>query len=258
LLGQIHENCPELFDQKLTEFSEEGHRFILCRHHQKGYRREAQNHANLRKAYEALKAVKVSPQNTNKEKLYHRAMKALEKYNQTKCWTLSFNSSTDKKGKVGYQLAFSLDRRQFKAQNTIGHYYLLQTDLSPKELTTQEASEYYKNLIKAERCFRSLKSDMEIRPIRHRKENRIRGHIYLNFLALWLVKCIEKKWRSRAIKCEVPGKLKEWDDRMRLHEIYDKENNELLDLQWNQGPIASQTFEEVQRYGEMERRLPHM
>lgn len=258
LLKNIHENCPELFDQQFTEFTEEGHRYILCRHHQKGYRKEIQNHRNLRKTYEALKKIQASPQNTNKEKLYHRAMKALEKYNQTKCWNLSFKTYIDKKGKDRYKLIFHFNRGHFKAQNAIGHYYLLQTDLDPQQLTAQEASQYYKSLIKVERCFRSLKSDMEIRPIRHRKANRIRSHIYLNFLALWLVKNIEKTWRGRSIKCEVPAKLKEWDDRMRINEIWDKQTNRLQDLQWNQGNAAAKTFKEVQEFGEMKAKLPHL
>lgn len=258
LLGQIHEDCPELFDQSLTEFTENNHRYILCRHHQKGYRREIQNHRNLRKAYEALKKIQASPQNSNKEKLYHRAMKALEKYNQTKYWKLSFQVFQNKTGNDRYRLIFRLDRQQFKAQNIIGHYYLLQTDLSGKELTVQEAQQYYKSLIKAERCFRTFKSDLDIRPIRHRKATRIRSHIYLNFLTLWLVKYIEKNWRSKGIRSEVPDKLKEWDKRMMLHEILDQQNDQLIELQWNQGPLAKETFEEVKAFGEMTRKLPHL
>jgi transposase len=258
LLGKIHEDCPELFDQTLTEFIENNHRYILCRHHQKGYRREIQNHRNLRKTYEALKKIQASPQNSNKEKLYHRAMKALEKYNQTKCWKLSFQVSQNKKGQDRYRLTFRLDRQQFKAQNIIGHYYLLQTDLSGKKLTAQEAQQYYKSLIKAERCFRTFKSDLDIRPIRHRKANRIRSHIYLNFLTLWLVKYIEKNWRSKGIRSEVADKLKEWDRRMMLHEILDVQNNQLIELQWNQGPLAKETFEEVKAFREMTQQLPYL
>lgn len=258
LLGQIHEDCPELFDESLTEFTEGNRRYILCRHHQKGYRREMQNHRNLRKVYESLKKIQASPQNSRKEKLYHRAMKTLEKHNQTKCWKLSFQTFKDKKGSSRYRLTFRLDRQQFRAQNIIGHYYLLQTDLSGKELTAREARQYYKGLIKAERCFRTFKSDLEIRPIRHRKAGRIRSHIYLNFLALWLVKYIENNWRGKGIRCEVSRKLKEWDRRMMLHEILDRENNQLIELQWNQGPLAKETFREVKAFGEMTQNLPHM
>lgn len=257
LLEDIHESGPELFDQQFTGFSHEGHRYILCRHHQKGYRREMQNHRNLRKAYEELKKIQATPQNTNKEKLYHRAMKVIEKYHQTQCWMLSFQTFEDK-GKDRYRLVFRLDRQQFKSKNIIGHYYLLRTDLSGKELTAQEAQQYHKSLIKAERCFRLAKSDLHIRPIRHRKATRIRAHIYLNFLALWLVKCIERNWRAKRISDEVPAKLREWDRRMMLHEILDEQNSQLVKLQWNQGPLARETFKEIQNFGEMEKKLPHL
>jgi transposase len=258
LLGGIHENCPELFDQALTEFEHEGNRYILCRHHQKGYRREMQNHRNLRKVYEALKKIQASPQNSNQDKLYHRAMKVLEKYSQTQCWKISFETFQNKKGDNRYRLIFSLDRKQFIAKNAIGHYYLLRTDLSVSHLTAQEAQQYYKNLIKVERCFRMVKSELEIRPIRHRKEHRIKAHIYLNFLSLWLVKYIEGNWRARRISCEVPSKLREWDSSMMLHEILDKENEKLIELQWNKGPVAMSVFKEAQEIGEMGQELPHL
>jgi transposase len=151
-----------------------------------------------------------------------------------------------------------LDRQEFQAKNIIGHYYLLQTDQGQKELTPQEVQQYYKSLIEVECCFRSLKSDMEIRPIRHRKANRIKAHIYLNYLALWLVKYIEKSWRGKGVTCEVPAKLKEWDRRMGLHEIWDKENNQFFELQWNQGEVATLAFEEMQEFSEVGSALPHL
>lgn len=258
LLGEIHENCQGLFDQHLTEFREGNQRYILCRHHQKGYRREMQNYRNLRKTYESLKQIQASPRNSNKEKLYQRAMKALEKHSQAKCWKLSFETFQEKKGRDRYRLDFQLDRQQFKAQNIMGHYYLLQTDLSKKELTAQEAQQYYKSLIKAERCFRTFKSDLEIRPIRHRKANRIRSHIYLNYLALWLAKYVERIWRGKGIRSEVPEKLKEWDRGMMLHEIVDTHTNQLIELQWNQGPLAKEIFKELRAFGEMSRQLPYL
>lgn len=258
LLENIHENCPELFDETLSEFESKGHRYILCRHQHKGYSREIQNHQNLRKVYEALKKIQASPQNSNKEKLYHRAMKVLEKYKQTQIWKISFDTLLNKKGKTCYRLVFRMDRQQLRAKNVIGHYYLLGTDLAPKHLTAQQAQQYYKNLIKIERCFRTVKSSLEIRPIRHRKEKRIKAHIYLNFLSLWIVKYIERKWKAKDISCEVADKLREWDASMMLHEIIDKDNKKLIELQWNKGPKAESVLKEAQQYGEIGKDLPHL
>jgi hypothetical protein len=77
-------------------------------------------------------------------------------------------------------------------------------------------------------------------------------------LTLWLVKYIEKNWRRKDIRCEVPHRLKAWDNRMMLHEILDKQNNQLLELQWNQGPIGKETFKEMKIFGEMGQQLPHL
>ena len=258
LLEQIHEDCPELFDQQLTEFTQDDQRYILCRHHQKGFRREKQNHHYLRKAYEALKKIQASPQNANKEKLCHRAMKVLEQCHQTKCWELAFETFQDKKGKDRYRLTFKLNRKQFQARNIIGHYYLLKTDLSATTLTSQEAQHYYKSLLKAERCFRTFKSDLDIRPVRHRKAKRIKSHIYLTFLTLWLTRYIERNWRAKGVRAEVPTKLKAWDQSMMIHEILDKQTHQLVELQWNQGPSAKSTLEEMATCGERIRSIPHL
>ena len=65
--------------------------------------------------------------------------------------------------------------------------------------------------MKVERSFRDIKSQIEIRPIRHRKENKIKAHIYLCYLNLWLSKYIENKWKAKGLTTEVTTKLKEWN-----------------------------------------------
>lgn len=258
LLKSIHEKTPELFDQPLSEFNKDGRRYILCRHQYKGYRKEKQLHRHLRKVYDQLKLIRSTPQNKNKEKLYHRAMKVLEKYGQTQCWKISFDTFKDNKAEDRYRLNFKLDRQTFKAMKSIGHFYILQTDTESNQIPEDQVQQHYKSLIKVERCFRQAKSDLEIRPIRHHKARRIRGHIYLNFLALWLVKKMESSWRARQIYCEVPSKLREWDSRMMLHQILDSNSGEFVEWQWNQGDLATQTYHEIQSFQEMDGNLPHL
>lgn len=54
------------------------------------------------------------------------------------------------------------------------------------------------------------------------------------------------------------GKLKEWDMRMMLHEILEKQNYELIGLQRNQDPLSREAFEEIKDLGEMAQKLPHL
>jgi hypothetical protein len=69
----------------------------------------------------------------------------------------------------------------------------------------------YKNLLEAERGFRDLKSTLELRPVFHRLEGRIRAHILLCWLALLLIRVAERRtgltWRRINIELS------------RLHEV---------------------------------------
>ncbi len=71
---------------------------------------------------------------------------------------------------------------------------------SDDDLTSDEIALYYKQLIEVERCWRDQKHILDLRPIYHRKEDRIRAHILLSFLALLLTRVIETRaqdtWRN--------------------------------------------------------------
>jgi transposase len=49
----------------------------------------------------------------------------------------------------------------------------------------------YKQLIEVERGWRTLKHTLDLRPVHHRKQERIRAHVLLCFLALLLTRVIE-------------------------------------------------------------------
>jgi transposase len=51
----------------------------------------------------------------------------------------------------------------------------------------------YKQLVDVEDAFRTLKTTLELRPMYHRIEDRIRAHILISWLALLLVRIAEVK-----------------------------------------------------------------
>jgi hypothetical protein len=61
-----------------------------------------------------------------------------------------------------------------------------------------------RNLLEAERGFRDLKSTLELRPVFHRVEPRIRAHVLLCWLALLLIRVAERRtgqtWRRIEIE----------------------------------------------------------
>ncbi|VAX31844.1 Mobile element protein, partial [hydrothermal vent metagenome] len=95
-----------------------------------------------------------------------------------------------------------IDRAKVKAEESLDGKYLLTT--SDDSLSAEDAALGYKQLLEVERAFRTLKTTLELRPVYHRKDDRIRAHVLICFLALVLVRICERQtglsWnRIRAI-----------------------------------------------------------
>ena len=72
--------------------------------------------------------------------------------------------------------------------------YLIQTE--EQSLTPVEAVAGYKELSEVERAFRCLKDVIEMRPIYHRDDGRVQGHIFVAVLAFLLKRALEKKLKA--------------------------------------------------------------
>ncbi|MEW6508355.1 MAG: hypothetical protein AB1432_11475 [Bacteroidota bacterium] len=65
------------------------------------------------------------------------------------------------------------------------------TDIHESDLSNQEVIASYHNLWRVEQSFRMSKNDLETRPIFHRKEDAIRAHVLICFVALIIEKYLE-------------------------------------------------------------------
>src|SRR3954451_9209048 len=84
-----------------------------------------------------------------------------------------------------------LDTTKIRAEARLDGKYLLVT--SDPDLPAEDIALGYKNLLEAERGFRDLKSTLELRPVYHRLEPRIRAHVLLCWLALLLIRVAERR-----------------------------------------------------------------
>jgi len=77
--------------------------------------------------------------------------------------------------------------------------YVIKTDVPSKELDKEIVHARYKDLTKVEQAFETIKSGLlEIRPIHVRKEDTIRGHVFVCMLALKITQYIENKLKDLA------------------------------------------------------------
>ncbi len=98
--------------------------------------------------------------------------------------------------------AFSIDRERVKQDARFDGKWVLTTNTS---FRADEVALKYKELRQVEHVFRDAKSLLETRPIYHKRDETIRGHVFCSFLALLL-----KKELYRRI--EAAGNSFEWSD----------------------------------------------
>ncbi|PYN12501.1 MAG: IS1634 family transposase [Candidatus Rokuibacteriota bacterium] len=84
--------------------------------------------------------------------------------------------------------------------------YLIQTE--EPDLTPVEAVQAYKELSEVERAFRELKDIIELRPIYHRRPERVRAHIFMAALAFLLDRALEKKLKAARVAMSAAEALK--------------------------------------------------
>ena len=102
------------------------------------------------------------------------------------------NVSVSPEGK----LTFALDRTKLRTVRGREGRYLLRTNLSADD--PELLWRCYMQLVFVEEAFRTLKGDLALRPIYHRKPERIEAHLFVAFLAYCLSITLRQRLRALA------------------------------------------------------------
>jgi hypothetical protein len=83
--------------------------------------------------------------------------------------------------------SFARDESSIETEAALDGIYVLRTTIGADELSTIGVISAYKDLAGVERDFRSMKAiDVDIRPVHHYLEDRVRAHAFLCFLATYV------------------------------------------------------------------------
>ncbi len=82
--------------------------------------------------------------------------------------------------------SFSRDEAKIAAEAALDGIYVIRTSLAPEALEGPEVVSSYKALENVEWAFRGFNTDLDIRPIRHRTEQRVRAHVFLRMLSYYV------------------------------------------------------------------------
>src|SRR5262249_39596188 len=83
-------------------------------------------------------------------------------------------------------LSYARDQDSISAEAALDGIYVLRTSASADDLDSGQVVSSYKALAQVERAFRAFNTDLDIRPIRHRTEARVRAHVFLRMLSYYL------------------------------------------------------------------------
>jgi hypothetical protein len=102
-------------------------------------------------------------------------------------------------------LSFTRKTEQIAAEAALDGFYVLRTGVPADTLPTAEVVRAYKGLEQVERAFGTFKGpELEIRPIHHRLEDRVRAHVLLCTLAYYLTWHLKQAWAPLLFTDEQP------------------------------------------------------
>jgi len=93
--------------------------------------------------------------------------------------------------------SFDIDTTKVESESRFDGKWVLRTNLAEAELNATDVALKYKDLLVVESLFRNMKSVLDTRPIYHKCDDTIRGHVFCSFLALILMKELKSKLAER-------------------------------------------------------------
>lgn len=173
-------------EQDLAEITDPGfpgERLVVCRNPMLAQQR-ARKRKELLKATEGEldKIVKATERPKRrlkgKDKIAMRVGKVVNKYKMAKHFHVSIRED---------DCSYQRKEACVAKEAALDGIYVIRTSIASEVMSSSRTVEAYKDLSHVERAFRSYKSiDLKVRPIHHRREDRVRAHVFLCMLAYYV------------------------------------------------------------------------
>lgn len=192
----------ELGDRsQVGELVREGKRYVIAGGPWRQERDQQRRAVRMAKAEKALgKLAQVKRRKVNEQKLASQAGRLLERLKAHKYFTYH----VDPKGQLQWEKRQPVIDRETQRDG----WYLLHTNCPAQSCAKEQVLAHYKGLLEVEEAFCQLKSFLEVRPVFHRRPDRVRNHVRLCFLAYWISARLGGEWRLAQEPGEVPRILR--------------------------------------------------
>jgi hypothetical protein len=189
----------DLFDERnliaFTHPDYPGERLIACRNPALARLRAAKRQdliAATVRELDKVAAMVTGDRLRGAAKIGLRVGKVVNKYKVAKHFEIAIGEAA---------LAFKVNDASVATEAALDGLYVLRTSVAATAMSDAETVLNYKRLAEVERAFRTLKGvDLQVRPIRHRLETRVRAHIFLSLLAYYVQWHMIEAWAPLTFK----------------------------------------------------------
>jgi len=185
-----------LFDDKLVEVENEGLRYILRRNPTRAAE-IAKSRSSKQKIIEDLvKAQNAYLQDHSKAKVATALKKInskIDRLNLKKCLTVNAQDQF---------ITININNDAITEESRLDGCYVIKTDLAITNINAKNVHARYKDLAMVESAFRTVKSDLDIRPVYVRIEENTRGHVLVVMLAYMIIRELDKAWQHLYLTVE--------------------------------------------------------
>ena len=178
---------PSLFDERdLAEVTSEefpGERLIVCRNPLLAAERQRKRHELLAATEKDLETIAAATRRENRPfpgaaAIGVRVGKVINRYKMAKHFVTEI---TDER------FTFRRNEEKIATEKQLDGIYIVRSNVEPEQLDAAQTVRAYKDLSKVERAFRCFKSvDLKVRPLHHRRADRVRAHVLLCMLAYYV------------------------------------------------------------------------
>ena len=194
----------DLFDERnLISFTSEdypGERLVACRNPELAKLRAAKRKdliAATERELQKIAGMVAGGKLAGRDKIGVRVGKVIDKYKVGKHFDLDIQDAA---------FSFSVNEERVAAEAALDGLYVIRTSAAEADMSAEAAVLNYKRLAEVERAFRTLKGvDLQVRPIRHRLEERVKAHIFLSMLAYYVQWHLAEAWKPLLFADEAPA-----------------------------------------------------
>jgi transposase len=173
----------DLFDQmnitEVVDSEDNKNRYMLCKNDKEMIKEGETRNKMIEKVSQLLEEKAAVKRKRNTQKVCASVGRIFAKYKIEKF----YNWHVGERG----ELSWSLKEEVIEAEKALDGCYAIKTDASEERMNKESVVKSYRDLQKVEQAFRNLKTIMlELRPVYHKTDDRIKAHIFLVMLAYYL------------------------------------------------------------------------